>query len=444
MTRVIEFLIAVLIVVALFVLVGLFLPSSRTVSHSIETNHPVRQVYDTLAGFQRFRHWNPMRQHDPKVRYEISGPRIGEGARLEYESAHPEVGDGALEIVEAEQDSRIVIRQENEAYGDNKIHVIELEPATSGKTLTITWGYNVDYGWNLFGRYAGLYVSRNVGDDMKRGLANLAGLIATMPNFDYADLDIEPQLVQPANTLFVATTAERNITAVESAMVLALRDIRRAIEANDLEEAGPFRLVTTNFGDTTYDFDISIPVRRPVETDGEADEESSEAEAAEQAALDAASPEDRWSADAGTGDDAGGEAQDPCAAPLQPAPELDPATLELPSNVEFGPGYAGCALVAEYVGHPAALPLVRDMLRSFAAAHGYEIHTRAFEEYLSPLEELELGEAQFLVYWPVVHPNNPPQPQPAPEPEAPEEGEGEGEAAEGDAPAEQDAEPAGQ
>jgi uncharacterized protein YndB with AHSA1/START domain len=434
MTRVIEFLIAVSIVVALFVLVGLFLPSSRTVTHSIETNHPVRQVYDTLAGFQRFRHWNPMRQHDPKAEFDISGPRSGEGARLEYHSESPQVGDGSLEIVEAEQDSRIVLAQENEAYGTDKTHVFEIEPATSGKTLTITWTYDVDYGWNLFGRYAGLYVSRNVGEDMKRGLANLAGLIATMPNFDYADLDIAPQLVQPTNTVYVSTTAERNITAVENAMVLALRDIRRAIEANDLEEAGPFRLVTTNFGDTTYDFDIAIPVREPApegeadaedaaEADDAADQAGSEqaaADAAEQAALNAATAEDSWTAT--------GEPQaepDPCAQPLVPAPPIDAGSLELPANVSFGPGYAGCALVTEYVGHPAALPLVRDMLRSYAAAHGYEIHQRAFEEYLSPLEEMELGNARFLVYWPVVHPNNPPPPQP----EAPAEGEGEGEEA---------------
>src|SRR5690606_6017973 len=251
-----------------------------------------------------------------------------------------------------------------------KTHVFELKPATSGKTVTISWTYDVDYGWNLFGRYAGLYVSRNVGEDMKRGLGNLAGLIATMPNFDYADLDIAPRLVQPTNTVFVATTAERNITAVENAMVLALRDIRRAIQANGLEEAGPFRLVTTNFGDTTYDFDIAIPVRMPVPAVDDAEGEGEDAAAVEgegEEALGAAAPV--------TSPAASGQQADPCAQPLQPAEAIDGAALELPSNVSFGPGYAGCALVAEYVGHPAALPLVRDMLRSFAAAHGYEIHS---------------------------------------------------------------------
>jgi len=442
MTRVIEFLIAVLIVVALFVLFGLFLPSSRTVTHSIETNHPLRQVYDTINGFERFPEWNPMRAHDPQVQLDVSGPRKGEGARLEYISASDKVGSGSLEIAESVEDTRVVINAENDSYGSDKTHSIELEESSSGKTLTITWSYEVDYGWNLLGRFAGLYVSRNVGDDMKRGLANLAGLIATMPNFDYSKLEIGVTQVEPSSILYVQSSSDRNITAVQAAQDKALKDIARVIEANDLEQAGPPRLVTTNFGSEKYDFDVAIPVREPGAGDdtdatdeaGEdaaaGDDETAAAAAAqaEQDALDAASSDDTWSA---ADDDAAVAAPDPCAEPLQPAPAMEEPTLS--GAVKFGPGYGGCALVAEYVGHPAALPLVRDMLRSYAASHGYEIHQRAFEEYLTPFEELEMGNAQFLVYWPVKHPSNPVPPVP---PAAPQEAAAGEPAADADAAAE--------
>lgn len=429
MTRVIEFIIAVLIVVALFVLFGLFLPASRTVTHSTETNHPVRQVFDTLNGFERFGEWNPMRAHDPKVAYEVSGPRKGEGARLEYSSENEAVGSGSLEIVESVEDTRIVIEEENDNYGTDKTHTIEFEESSSGKTLTITHTYRVDYGWNLLGRFAGMYVSRNVGDDVKRGLANLSGLIATMPNFDYSKLEIGVARVEPVNTLFVQTTADRNITAVQVAQDDAMKAIRAAIQANDLEEAGAPRLITTNFGNETYDFDVAIPVRKPVEGEDEAASEDEVAAAeAEQEALDAASEQDTWSA--GDGDDAVAEA-DPCAEPVQPPPAIEGVEVKAP--VQFGPGYGGCALMAEYIGHPAALPLVRDMLRSYAASHGYQIHERAFEEYLSPFEELEMGSARFHVYWPVQHPANP-APAPAPAADAAADAvEGEGAAGESQA-----------
>ena len=432
MTRVIEFIIALLIVVALFVLFAVFLPGHRKIVHKAETNHPVRQVYDTIAGFQRFAEWNPMRAHDPQVRYQVTGPRKGEGARLEYTSENEKVGSGSLEVVEAVEDTRVVIAQQNDNYGENKTHTIELEETGRGKSLEITWTYEVDYGWNLLGRFAGLYVNRNVGDDMKRGLASLTGLIATMPNFDYSKLEIAVEQVQPVNQLYVSKTAERNITAVQEAQERAIAAIERAMESANLEQAGPMRLVTTNFGSETYDFDVAIPVRPEGsgEAEGEADADADDAaaqlaaEEAEQAALDAASADDRWTA--GTDQNMPGMGPDPCAQPVEPAPAIE--VPELTGEVKFGQSYGGCALKAEYSGHPAALPLVRDMLRSYAASHGFQIHQRAYEEYLSTMEEIDLGDARFNIYWPVEHPSNPPMPAPAvEETEAAEGGQGEGE-----------------
>src|SRR5690606_10102454 len=112
-------------------------------------------------------------------------------------------------------------------------------------------------------------------------------------------------------------------------------------------------------------------------------------------------------------------------------------------NVRFGQTYAGCTLMAEYVGHPAALPLVRDMLRSYAAAHGYQIHQRAFEEYLSTPEEIEMGEARFHVYWPVQHPANPAPPAAAPQQPADTDGETAADATQ-PASAQQEADPVGE
>ena len=52
MTRFLELLTSVLIVVALFVLVGVFLPDRRSMQHSVETSHPLRQSFDTLNSFK--------------------------------------------------------------------------------------------------------------------------------------------------------------------------------------------------------------------------------------------------------------------------------------------------------------------------------------------------------------------------------------------------------
>src|SRR5690606_27736805 len=71
--------------------------------------------------------------------------------------------------------------------GTNKRTSFSFEPTgRNNRNVEITQTYDVDYGWNLPGRYAGMYVTRHVGDDMKMGLARLVNMLAAVPNVDYA------------------------------------------------------------------------------------------------------------------------------------------------------------------------------------------------------------------------------------------------------------------
>ena len=407
MTRVIEFLISLVIVFLLFVLVGVFLPARRHVEHTQETNHPVRQVYDTINSFTRFGDWHPLRMHDPAVQYTLSGPPSGIGAKLDYVSQSKRVGSGSWEITNSEEDSQVEYSIQNSSRGKDKTSVITLDQ--HGKTVGIAWEYDVEYGWDLVGRYAGLYVSRTVGDDMKLGLGNLVGLLATMPNFDYSDITVSTVAVQPQNILYVSTTADRNITAVENAMILALKDVRAAIAANGLEAVSPPRLVTTNFGSEKYEFDVAIPVRRPVPGESAASETPAEGEMPVDPAADTTTEPA-----AATDSTAEAAPATPESFTFEPAP-APLEGLKLPTNVLLGQGYAGVALSTDYQGHPAVLPLIRDKLRSYAASHGLTIHDRTFEEYLTEITETAADEARFKVYWPIQHASNPVRPvAPAP------------------------------
>ncbi|MGH8029899.1 MAG: polyketide cyclase, partial [Arenimonas sp.] len=92
MTRVIEFAIAMLIVIALFVVIALTLPAKRSFSYSTETNRPMATVNDLVNGFSRFKDWNPIVRHDPRVRLTREGPTMGIGARIKYASNDRVVG----------------------------------------------------------------------------------------------------------------------------------------------------------------------------------------------------------------------------------------------------------------------------------------------------------------------------------------------------------------
>src|SRR5690606_8455805 len=97
------------------------------------------------------------------------------------------------------------------------------------------------------------------------------------------------------------------------------------------------------------------------------------------------------------------EGQPAPAAPEEPAPTALPllADLKLTEPVQQGVSYGGKVLTTTYAGHPAALPLLRDQLRAYAATHGEQVHDRAFEEYLTDITSTAAEDAEFKIYWPI-------------------------------------------
>jgi effector-binding domain-containing protein len=371
MTRFIEFLISLLIVAVLFVLIGAFLPAKRSFSFSIETNRPMATVNDLFNGFSRFKDWNPLLRYDPRMPTELSGPAMGQGAKFSYRSRDKVIGSGSWEIVESVPGEMVRYKLVNEARGDEKTMTVKLErTGQRNQNIKITQTYRVDYGWDLLGRYAGLYVNRNVGDDIKRGLEKFSNLLATIPKFDYTQHAGEFTFAEaPAqDVLLVTTAAKRSNEEIALAMTNQLSWIKKVMEANGLESAGPLRIVTNEFTGDTYGFDVMMPVRK-------------------KASLAAASIAASVPADASASTVAG--------------VTLD-VKLEGPVTYEQLP--ARRVAMTTYTGPAPGLPRVRDLLRAWAMTRGADTLDRPYEEYLSGIESMINEDAQFKVYWPVKNP----------------------------------------
>jgi len=271
MTRLIEILISFAIVVALMLLVGLVLPSKRHLSESVETNRKVTIVFDTINSLRRFKDWNPLVLRDPKAKLELSGPSSGVGAKLAFASDNNLVGNGSWEIVESVPGKSVKFAIDDEKRGHDKVTQFTLTPTGRGsvkRNVQITQTYDVTYGWNLVGRYAGLYVSRHVGDDMKLGLSRISNMLATVPNVDYAvegsKMRGMAEVQRPAEDLLVvkAGSIERNNDLIKNSMKSNMEWIKRTMDANGLVAAGPMRIISTELARDNYTFDIAQPVRK--------------------------------------------------------------------------------------------------------------------------------------------------------------------------------------
>lgn len=383
MTRLLELLISMVIVAVLFVIVGLVLPSSRYLTESVETNRKMAIVFDTINSFKRFGDWHPFALG--KVDLKRSGPDSGVGARLDYDSEVSGVGKGAWEITESEQDQRVVYRIEDERRGSDKTTSFTLKPTgRGGRNIEITQDYSVSYGWDLLGRYAGLYVSRNVGDTMKLGLGRLTNMLASVPNFDYRVegsmlTDLQVAEVPAENLLVVnAGAIERNNEVIKKAMKDNLEWIKRTMDESGLEPIGPMRIVTTEFARETYTFDVVQAVR----------------------------PKGSAADDSAAGDDAAaaaeGEEEEAAKLPSYVAAAseaLDEESLKLQGPVTYVRSEPTRVTRARYKGYMAELDAARNATRAWAMTEGEEAIGRPYEYYLNGVDEAFTADGQFEVFW---------------------------------------------
>ena len=156
MTRLLEILISLAIVLGLYLVVALVLPSKRHLVEKIETNRKLTIAFDSLNSLRRFKDWNPLVLRDPRVQLSYSGPVSGVGARLDYVSKEEGLGKGSWEITESVPREKISYKIDNEERGSNKRTSFIFKPTgRNNRNVEITQTYDVDYGWDLLGRNDG-------------------------------------------------------------------------------------------------------------------------------------------------------------------------------------------------------------------------------------------------------------------------------------------------
>ncbi|TKS54325.1 polyketide cyclase [Luteimonas yindakuii] len=373
MTRLLEILIALAITAVMFLVIGVLLPSSRSLEEKVETNRRQTIVFDTINSFRRFDDWHPFAVQDPRIKIQLSGPDSGVGAKMSYDSSVKNIGTGTWEIVESEPRSKVAYAIENEQRGSNKRSEFTLRPTgRSGRNIEITQTYNVDYGWDLLGRYAGLYVARNVGDNIETGLKRLSNMLASVPNVDYA---IEGSSLRdlaaaelPAEHLLMvkAGAIERSNDAIMASMKDNMEWINRTLAANRLQAAGPMRIITSELGRETYTFDIAVPVR---------------------------------AGGAAAAADASAEGETAAAAPVATDASQPLTGLQLLGPVEYVHSPPVRVAKARYTGFMAELDNVRNALRAWAMTQGHEVVGRPFENYDNGIDAAFTAEGEYEVFW---------------------------------------------
>jgi uncharacterized protein YndB with AHSA1/START domain len=169
-----KILLALLAVIAVFVVVVATRPAKFHIERSAEIAAPPAVVFALIDDFHAWQSWSPWEKLDPNMKREHSGAPKGKGAAYAW-SGNEDVGSGSMTISESTPPERVQIQLEfKEPWQASNVTLFSVEPAANGSN--VTWSME---GENNFGaKAASMFMDMDamVGKDFSTGLANLGAI----------------------------------------------------------------------------------------------------------------------------------------------------------------------------------------------------------------------------------------------------------------------------
>jgi hypothetical protein len=167
-----RFIVALVILTAIFVGVGLILPGAVHVQRSTVIAAQPAQIFPYLNNPRKFNEWSPWAARDPATQYTFTGPDEGVGATMTWQSE--QMGAGRHAIVVSQPGEKVVTDLEFGAMGSAQASFLLIPE--EGKTR-VTWTLDSALPFQPLARWFGLVFPWMIGKDYDDGLARLKALV---------------------------------------------------------------------------------------------------------------------------------------------------------------------------------------------------------------------------------------------------------------------------
>ncbi len=324
-------------IIALLIAIGLTLPQRVRVVASIEVDAPLATVFALANDFHRASLWLPWIETDPNVRIVYSGPDRGVGATITWDGVI--VGTGAQIITASNPYEHIATTINPGESGEAKSW---FDFVDTGRSTYLDWSFEVDYGYNIVGRFAALLLTDIIRRDYEHGLASLKDIAESLPRADFSDLEIERLVVEAKEIAYLSAASPPDPASISEAMGRAYFRILNFIDKHGLASAGAPLSITRSFSGSNLLFDAAIPVQGVTD----------------------ATPRDE-------------------------------------AGVKIGTTHAGTVIRAKHLGSYRSLGQTHQKIAAYLAALGIERDGVAWESYVSDPTKVLEAEILTYVYYPI-------------------------------------------
>jgi hypothetical protein len=183
--------IILIVLAAIIVVVGLFMPSKFDAERSLVINAKQEQLFNEVNNLKNWDNWNAWNKMDPNWKVTYSDAVAGVGASYSWISEDSKVGKGKVTITKSEPIS--VVEGTMEFEGMNPAKIYHTFEAVDGG-VKVTFGIHSDLGKNIIRKlFFGILGQSMIGNKYEESLNNLSQYIKNIP------AQQEPAPVAPTN-----------------------------------------------------------------------------------------------------------------------------------------------------------------------------------------------------------------------------------------------------
>jgi hypothetical protein len=168
MNMVVKILLALVALVALFVVVVATRPAAFHIERSIAMTAPPERAFSQVIDFRQWATWSPYDKLDPNMKREYLGAASGPGAVYTW-SGTDKVGEGRMTIEDANAPSKIGIKLEfTKPFAATNRGTFTFAPTPTG--TTVTWAMDGENNFMSKAFSLVMNMDKLVGSDFEKGL----------------------------------------------------------------------------------------------------------------------------------------------------------------------------------------------------------------------------------------------------------------------------------
>ena len=159
------------VIVILFVVVSLVMPSSYDVMRSVTINAPIEKIFSEVDDYSNMEHWSPWKDYDPDAQIKIEGSVGQPGYKYSWSSKVEQVGNGSLTRKVTEQNKRIEDELFFADFDMKSTTYWNFEQTAAG--VQVNWGNkgDIDFMWRI--PMSIMNMEKQMAPDFEKGLSRL-------------------------------------------------------------------------------------------------------------------------------------------------------------------------------------------------------------------------------------------------------------------------------